>query len=228
MGPITRADIIVDAPRVTHDTYLELADELGIPGLLAFLAIAIGSISCALRAARLWERAGDPAFGLLARGLALGVIAQLTADIFITNEYEHLLWVLLALPPARARGRQIRHQSPRPLMPGRPLRVLFVINQVAAYGGAERFAAGLATHMPRDRIEPWLCCTRRGDERAVRALVDADVRYVSLGRQREARRPPAAAAGEACFGGSASTSCTPTCSARTSGRASPDGPAAYR
>ena len=100
VGPITRADIIVDAPRVTHDTYLELADELGIPGLLAFLAIVIGSMSCALRAARLWERAGDPAYGLLARGLALGVIAQLTADIFITNEYEHLLWVLLALPPA--------------------------------------------------------------------------------------------------------------------------------
>jgi O-antigen ligase len=100
VGPITRADIIVDAPRVTHDTYLELADELGVPGFLAFLAIAIGSLSCALRAARLWERAGNPAYGLLARGLALGLIAQLTADIFITNEYEHLLWVLLALPPA--------------------------------------------------------------------------------------------------------------------------------
>ena len=34
-----------------------------------------------------------------------------------------------------------------PLSPRR-LRVLFVINHVAAYGGAERFAAGLATHMP--------------------------------------------------------------------------------
>ena len=100
VGPITRADIIVDEPRVTHDTYLELADELGVPGLLAFLAIAFGSISCALRAARLFERAGDQAYGLLARMLALGLIAQLTADIFITNEYEHLLWVLLALPPA--------------------------------------------------------------------------------------------------------------------------------
>jgi glycosyltransferase involved in cell wall biosynthesis len=68
-------------------------------------------------------------------------------------------------------------------MPDRPLRVLFLINQVAAYGGAERFAAGLATHMPRDRIEPWLCCTRGGDERAVRALADAGVRYVCLGRR---------------------------------------------
>ncbi len=66
---------------------------------------------------------------------------------------------------------------------GRPLRVAFVINHVAAFGGAERFATGLAIHMPRDRIEPWMFCTRRGDEVAVRSLIEADVRYVSLGRQ---------------------------------------------
>ena len=100
VGNITRPDLIVDVPRVTHDTYLEIADELGVPGLLAFLAIAIGSIMCAVRAARLYERSGDEAFGLLARMLALALVAQLTADIFITNEYEHLLWLLLALPPA--------------------------------------------------------------------------------------------------------------------------------
>ncbi len=100
VGTITRADIIVDAPRVTHDTYLEIVDELGVPGLLAFLTIVVASISAALRAARLYERAGDRDFGLLSRMVALAVIAQLTADVFITNEYEHLLWVLLALPPA--------------------------------------------------------------------------------------------------------------------------------
>jgi glycosyltransferase involved in cell wall biosynthesis len=66
---------------------------------------------------------------------------------------------------------------------GRPLRVAFVINQVVAYGGAERFATGLAIHMPRDRIEPWMFCTRRGDEVAVRSLVEAGVRYVCLGRR---------------------------------------------
>ena len=68
-------------------------------------------------------------------------------------------------------------------MPARRLRVLFVINQVVSYGGAERFAAGLAMHMPRDRIEPWMCCTRNGDDRAVSALTDAGVRYICLGRK---------------------------------------------
>jgi glycosyltransferase involved in cell wall biosynthesis len=68
-------------------------------------------------------------------------------------------------------------------MSGPRLRVLFVINQVAAWGGAERFVTGLATNMPRDRIEPWVCCTRRADEHAIRALIDADVHYVCLGRR---------------------------------------------
>lgn len=67
-------------------------------------------------------------------------------------------------------------------MTGRRLRVLFVINQLASWGGAERFAAGLAANMPRDRIEPWVCATRSGDEYAVSALAEAGVRYVCLGR----------------------------------------------
>jgi O-antigen ligase len=99
-GDITRADLIVDVPHAAHNTYLEIIDELGVPGFLLFLTIVIGSISAALRAARIYERRGDTSFELMSRGVALAVIALLTADFFITNEYEHLLWLLLALPPA--------------------------------------------------------------------------------------------------------------------------------
>jgi len=99
-GAITRADLIVDVPHAAHNTYLEIIDELGMPGFLMFLAIVIGSVMAALRAARIYERSGDTAFELMARALALAVVALLTADFFITNEYEHLLWLLLALPPA--------------------------------------------------------------------------------------------------------------------------------
>lgn len=99
-GPLSRADIIVDVPHVAHNTYLEILDELGVPGLLAFLTIAVASVAAALRAARLYERAGDPTFELMSRSVALALLALLSADFFISNEYEHLLWVLLALPPA--------------------------------------------------------------------------------------------------------------------------------
>jgi glycosyltransferase involved in cell wall biosynthesis len=62
------------------------------------------------------------------------------------------------------------------------LRVLFLINRVGVVGGAERLATALALHMPRDRIEPWVCSTREGDPRAIRSLAAAGVPHINLGR----------------------------------------------
>jgi O-antigen ligase len=98
VGPLTRADLIVDVPHVAHNTYLELLDELGVPGLLAFLMIVIASIAAAIQAARIYERSGDTSFELLSRCVALAILAQLSGAFFITNYYEKLLWLLLALP----------------------------------------------------------------------------------------------------------------------------------
>ena len=97
-GPLTRADLIVDVPHVTHNTYLQMLDELGIPGLIAFMTLSLASISAAIGAARRYERAGDVQFELLSRALALAIIGLMSADFFISNEYERLLWLLLAIP----------------------------------------------------------------------------------------------------------------------------------
>jgi glycosyltransferase involved in cell wall biosynthesis len=69
----------------------------------------------------------------------------------------------------------MRHPSPR-------LRTLFMIDYAKSTGGAERFAVGLATHLPQDRFEPWMCSTREADAVASQALTDAGVRHVTLGR----------------------------------------------
>jgi glycosyltransferase involved in cell wall biosynthesis len=61
-------------------------------------------------------------------------------------------------------------------------RILFMIDFVSSTGGAERFAVGLATHLPQDRFEVWVCATRSSDPVAERELADAGVRYVTLGR----------------------------------------------
>jgi glycosyltransferase involved in cell wall biosynthesis len=68
-------------------------------------------------------------------------------------------------------------------MSGRRLRVLFLIEKAIESGGAERFAVGLITHLPRDRFEPWLCTTRHADPATARALDDAGIRQVHLGRR---------------------------------------------
>lgn len=63
------------------------------------------------------------------------------------------------------------------------LRILFLIDQVGDNGGAERFAVGLATHLPRDRFELWMCSTRRADPAVAAALTEAGVKHLHLGRQ---------------------------------------------
>lgn len=93
-GPL----IVAQRPKPAHNTYLELLDDLGIPGLAAFLVIVVASISAALKAARIYERWGDTRAELMSRCLALAIIAQLSGAFFITDTHEKLLWLLLALP----------------------------------------------------------------------------------------------------------------------------------
>jgi O-antigen ligase len=97
-GALTRADLIVDVPHVAHNTYLQVLDDMGVPGLLLFLTLIGASLRAAFSAARRFESSGDSAFGLLARSLGLAIIGTLTAAFFITDNYERLFWLLLALP----------------------------------------------------------------------------------------------------------------------------------
>jgi glycosyltransferase involved in cell wall biosynthesis len=65
----------------------------------------------------------------------------------------------------------------------RRLRVLTVLDSPTDQGGAERFALGLATHLPRDRFEPWLCSTRSATPEAAEQLAEAGVPHISLRRK---------------------------------------------
>jgi O-antigen ligase len=100
-GALVRAELIFSAaPKVTHNTYLEVMDEMGIPGFLLFVAIVLGCLSCVLRAARIWSERGDVGMEALARSVLLALIGMLVADFFISQSYDKLLWTMLALGPA--------------------------------------------------------------------------------------------------------------------------------
>ncbi len=70
--------------------------------------------------------------------------------------------------------------------PSRRLRVLMLLDNPTDQGGAERFALGLAAHLPRDRVEPWVCATRAATPEAIEQLEAAAVPLVVLGRRRRA------------------------------------------
>lgn len=65
----------------------------------------------------------------------------------------------------------------------RRLRVLYLIDQVIDTGGAERFALGLATHLPADRFELWVCSTRGAEAAAMEQLRAAGVHHLHLDRR---------------------------------------------
>ena len=99
-GAIERADLIVDQPKVAHNTYLQVLAELGVVGLALFLGIIATCLRCALRAAHRFRDRGEWRYELLARALFVGLMGNLAADFFISNQWSKQLWLLLALGPA--------------------------------------------------------------------------------------------------------------------------------
>lgn len=90
-------ELVVDDPKVVHNTYLEILSELGLVGLLAFGGVVLGALALALRALRGFSRGGDGEMEMLTRGLVVGTIGMLVAFAFISGEYEKQLWLLLGL-----------------------------------------------------------------------------------------------------------------------------------
>jgi glycosyltransferase involved in cell wall biosynthesis len=65
------------------------------------------------------------------------------------------------------------------------VRVLMLIDQLfPASGGAERFAVGLAAHLPRDRFQTVVCASRFVQDPWVEFMRDSGVPWFALGRRR--------------------------------------------
>jgi O-antigen ligase len=100
---ITRIDLIVDAPRVVHNTYLNLLVDFGAVGLAAFLLFAGGALACAWRAIRRFARYRLRDAELIGRGLLVGTVGMLASAVFLSAEYEKQLWLLFGVATALTR-----------------------------------------------------------------------------------------------------------------------------
>ena len=99
-GAIRRDDFVVDTPKVAHNVFLEVQAELGLPGLLAFVAIVGFCVISAMRAAWAFAAKRDTTMEWLARGVAVGSLGMLVGAMFNSLQYTKPIWLLLALGPA--------------------------------------------------------------------------------------------------------------------------------
>jgi O-antigen ligase len=114
-GSITRPDLIFSsAPKITHNTYLQVLSEEGIPGLALFLITIATCMAAALKSAKLWARSDDAGMEALARAVFLGLVGMLAADFFISNMFSKLLWLLFALCPAMLAIARLEARRARP------------------------------------------------------------------------------------------------------------------
>jgi O-antigen ligase len=100
LGPLQYANFLVERPKFVHNSYLEMLVETGLVGLALFIAVILGSLGCAWRAGRHFDRTGDAPMATLSRAAMVSVLAMLAADYFISGTTDRRLWVLLALGPA--------------------------------------------------------------------------------------------------------------------------------
>ncbi len=90
---------ILTTPKVAHNTYLNIAAELGVVGGALFVAILLFCLGCLLLAVKRIREQGDERIEILLRGLVVGFGGFLVTLIFLSENYAKLLWIMLALGP---------------------------------------------------------------------------------------------------------------------------------
>ena len=99
---LERVDLVVDTPKVAHNTYLHVLTELGLVGAIALAIVIVAALLAVRRAIRAFARTGNFELEVLARGIAIATIGMLAAFAFISAQYEKQLWLLIGLAAATA------------------------------------------------------------------------------------------------------------------------------
>lgn len=84
-------------PRIAHCTYVELAAELGVSALLAFLVLIYATLRSLGRSRRLATAAGNMRLRDLSLGLEAGLAGYLVGALFLSAQYEKFFWLVLFL-----------------------------------------------------------------------------------------------------------------------------------
>lgn len=103
----------LQAGALGHNTYLEVAAELGVPALAIFVAILSTAWVRARRTASWFEASGNQLGAQIARALEAGIASYAVAALFLSAQFAKQLWTLIwfGLALARIAAQQQQDQS---------------------------------------------------------------------------------------------------------------------
>jgi putative inorganic carbon (hco3(-)) transporter len=93
---LPRFDLILYTPEVTHNTYLQMAAELGSVGLVLFVGLVACALFVAVRALRQLSQK-DSEIAWLVRATIVAAAGMFTAYFFFSAQYQKQLWLILGL-----------------------------------------------------------------------------------------------------------------------------------
>ncbi len=96
---------------IGHNTYLEVAAELGVPALIVFLSILFACWKRARRTAAWFEDHGDSATARLARAIEVGIASFALGALFLSAQYTKQLWLLVWFGLALARLSEFQQEE---------------------------------------------------------------------------------------------------------------------
>jgi O-antigen ligase len=89
---IRNGTVVVLPFHVAHNTYMELIADLGLAGLISFLAILIGSLVNLWRISRRTKEAGQLLLYRVALGLQAGLLGYMVCAFFLSTLWQQVFW----------------------------------------------------------------------------------------------------------------------------------------
>jgi O-antigen ligase len=98
----TQFSEVIDDPhgKVAHNSFLSVASELGVVGLVLFVFLIGFGAASLLKAASLFKKLGDGRMQVLAICLVVAMVGSLGVQMFQSQQQEKVIWLLLGLGPA--------------------------------------------------------------------------------------------------------------------------------
>jgi O-antigen ligase len=91
---------LTQRPTYVHNQPLQMLADTGIVGFGLFLAVILGSLAAAHRAAARFRAWNERSLAILAEATVVAMAAMLASLLFISHGHDRRLWLLLAMGPA--------------------------------------------------------------------------------------------------------------------------------